>query len=298
MAEALTMTESLLLARDQDVQPWHLVTVLVLDRPIAKADLATRIAERIAYAPRFRQKVIGVPVPTWVDDTGLRIAGHLHEVTLQADESFESWLGGTLNRPIDRVHPLWDAWLVDGLGGRTTALVVRASPALVDGAEHIHLVQELLDSDPVPVAGPAPEWEPTPAEPPGLGDLWGFLNNPVGALRDVATGLTGLAATGLRHASAAAQPRFVAGVEVDLDAVRHVRDQHGVTTHDVLLAMATAGVRGWLMDRGDSFRDPVALVPLGTADDPEHPITGSEIHCGAIRQPTAVGELGLLGRGR
>lgn len=70
MAEALTLREAGLIARDQEAQPWHVATVLQLDGPVAKADLAVRIAERIAYAPRFRQKISGERRPAGATTPG------------------------------------------------------------------------------------------------------------------------------------------------------------------------------------------------------------------------------------
>ncbi|MDQ7993835.1 MAG: WS/DGAT domain-containing protein, partial [Propionicimonas sp.] len=61
-------------------------------------------------------------------------------------------------------------------------------------------------------------------------------------------------------------PHHVAGVEVDLGTLAAVRRRYGCTTHDVLLAAATAGVRGWLADQVGVLEDVVALVPLAVTE--------------------------------
>lgn len=257
------MREAVLLARDQAAQPWHLTTVLQLDGPISRADLAVRIAERIGYAPRFRQKPGGTPA-AWVDDAGMRVTGHLRQLTLPEGERFEDWLAADLSVRIDRFHPLWDCRIVDGLAGQHTAVVFRVQPALIDGDEQVHLVQELLDDAPNPITGPAPDWQPAEETDAGVA---GLLANPLRALRDTAAGLAGMAASGLRQAAAETAPRHVAGVQVALDQVRRVRSRHGVRTHDVLLALATAGIREWLTANQRPWEDPLALVPLAVDDE-------------------------------
>jgi hypothetical protein len=86
-------------------------------------------------------------------------------------------------------------------------------------------------------------------------------------LREAAAGLSGLAEAAARSARAAPVTRYVAGAEVDLALVEGARRRHACTTHDVLLAIATAGIRGWLLDGGEPLRDLVALVPLATPDE-------------------------------
>ncbi|MBK8459727.1 MAG: wax ester/triacylglycerol synthase domain-containing protein [Micropruina sp.] len=285
---ALTLSEALLLARDQAVQPWHVVAVLILDRPISRDELAMRIAERIGYAPRFRQQVSGTGVQSWTDDTGFRIAGHLREVTLQPGSPLEEWVSAELGRPLDRLHPLWDATLVSGLGGRRVALVVRVHPALIDGVDNVHLLQELLDDLPDPIVGPAPQWTPTPADEPGLGSVFGALSDPLRTLREAAAGLSGMAESAARNAQATQVPRYVAGAEVELALVERAKHRHGGTTHDVLLSIATAGVRGWQLDGSEPLRDLVALVPLAVADEERTSAIGCRLSAQFISLPVTA----------
>lgn len=274
MAQPLTLREAVLLARDTAAQPWHVLTVLVLDGPIGREELSLRIAERIAYTPRFRQKLLGTGVQSWADDSGFRVGGHVREVELAPGARFEEWLGDLLAVPIDRLHPLWDAAVVSGLEQGRTAVVFRVHPALVDGNEHVHLLQELLDDRPTPIEGPAPSWTPTTEDGGGL--LAG-LSDPFRFLQNAAAGLTGLAESGFRQATAVSLRRVVAGVRVELADVRRARAAYGCTVHDVLLALATAGVREWFIDQEEEFGDPVALVPQAVLDDDHTSAVGCQV---------------------
>lgn len=266
MSDPVTVTEAALLARDQESQPWQQAVVAVLSGPLDRADLINRVRERIEYSPRFRRLVDGWPVPTWVDDPHFSVAGHVHEEALAPGQRLEDWLAERLARPLERVHPLWEATLVQGLAPGTQALVVRAHPALVDGYDNVHLLQELFDTEPGPVEATAGEWQPSDTRAPGLGDLVGALNAPLKAVAGAATGLLGMVENAVRTVSASPREHHIAGVEVDLDVLAEVRTAFGCTTHDVLLALAGAGVRGWLLDHGRALEDPVALVPLAVQE--------------------------------
>ena len=267
MSDVVTVTEAALLARDQEVQPWQQAFVVILQGSLTRDQLVTRVGDRIGYAPRFRRRVSGVFPQGWVDDEGFALSGHIREAALGPGQRLEEWLAERLNSPLDRAHPLWDAWLVSGVGEGLTALVVRSHPALVDGYDNVHLLQELFDDQPTQISGTAPPWRPTSTATPGLPDLLVGLDDPVGAAMTAFAGLGGLVENAVRTLGAQPTPRFVAGVEVDLDVLADVRSAFACTTHDVLVALATAGVRGWLVDHGRELRDPVALVPLAIAEE-------------------------------
>ncbi len=266
MSDPVSVTEAALLARDQANQPWQQAFVLVLSGEVTRTDLIERIRDRIGYAPRFRRRVDGWPVPGWVDDENFSVGGHVREVTLEPGQRLEDWLSARLAVSRDRTHPLWEATLVHGLGGGGQALVLRSHPALVDGYDNVHLLQELLDEHPEPIRPAVAEWRAAETTPPGLGDLVGGLGDPLRAVSNAASGLIGMVENAVRTLAASPRPQHVAGVEVDLDVIAAVRQAFGCTTHDVLLALAAAGVRGWLVDHQRGLVDPVALVPLAVQE--------------------------------
>ncbi|MFT4217395.1 MAG: wax ester/triacylglycerol synthase family O-acyltransferase [Micropruina sp.] len=268
MAAPVTRAEALLLARDQPAQRWHQLSLLVLDGPPLPASEITRlIGQRIGYAPRFRQKLAGTGLQSWIDDRGFNLAGHLRTTALPAGTTIESWLAGQLASPLDRLHPLWDATILTDLPGGAWALSVRAHPALIDGADNVHLLHELLDEQPTPIAGEVPDWQPSSDDAPGLSGLLRNLNDPLQALQDVAAGLGGLAEYGVRQVTTAPAARQVAAVECPLAELKKVAKGASCAVHDVIVALATAGVRGWQIANDRLLHDPVALIPLAVGDD-------------------------------
>mgnify|MGYP000855277055 CR=1 FL=1 len=266
MSDPVSVTEAALLARDQESQPWQQAFVAMLSGPLTREQLIDRVTERIGYAPRFRRLVTGWPLPTWVDDVGFSVGGHVREATLAPGERLESWLSAKLQSGLDRAHSPWEATLVHGIAPGTTALVVRTHAALVDGYDNVHLLQELFDEYAEDITDVDDAWQPSAAEAFGVADVLSGLNDPLQALKSAATGLVGMVENAVRTASATARPQHLAGVEVDLDALAAVRERFGCTTHDVILALATAGVRGWMVEHNRELVDQVALVPLAVAE--------------------------------
>lgn len=276
MSDLVTITEAALLARDQQVQPWQQAAVVLLQGRLSRDQVIARLAERLDFAPRFRRVVAGVLPQAWLDDESFVVSGHVRQTRLEPGHRLEQWLQERLAEPLDRAHPLWDAWLVDGVGEGRQALVVRIHPALVDGYDNVHLLQEVFDDQPGEIA-PAPQpRRPTRTSPPGITDLLAGLDDPLRAVADAVAGVGGLVENAVRTLGAEPRPHHVTGVEVDLDVLADVRTAFGCTTHDVLLSLATAGIRGWLVDTSRPLHDVVALVPMAVA---EEDVLGSAIGC-------------------
>ncbi|MBN9103387.1 MAG: DUF1298 domain-containing protein [Propionibacteriaceae bacterium] len=266
MSEPVTVAETSLLARDQERRPWQQALVLTLAGGLTRTELTARLAERISYAPRFRRVVAGWPIAGWVDDANFNLAGHIGEVTLGRDERLEDWLELHLATALPRSHPLWAATLIQDPARGSQSVVVRVHPALVDGYANIHLFSEALDEEPEDSVGTTPEWTATQTNPPEVTDLLDGLADPVGAARTAVAGVLGIFENGLRSLATEPRPQHLAAAEVDLAHVARVKKAFGCSTHDVLLALATAGVRGWLAEHNRPLVDPTALVPLAIAE--------------------------------
>lgn len=305
MAEPLSQTEIASLSRGVGGTPWHLTFVDVFSPPTPEATLTLsevvdRVNDRLPFAPRFRQRIREtVTGLDWVDDTDFDILRHVRRVTLDAPGSLTQvtdLVAAGMTTPFEAAHPQWDLVLVDGLRGGQVALVCRSHPSYVDGGDHVHLLHELYDDEPVPERPRPAEWEPMPE--PNTGDdlvsgVMGSLNDPVGMLGRVGSrlvrgvgqgvewaqsqGLAGL----LRREPVAPMTRYAGGVLVHLAAVNRVRDASGVTTHDVLMALVTAGLRQWQTQLGAEPSDVVALIPLAVRERGRVP---SSIGCAVAPQ--------------
>jgi diacylglycerol O-acyltransferase len=111
-------------------------------------------AARLADFPRFRQRVVErglpVPLPHWEDMPDFDIGQHLHHVALPPPggrRALERLLSDIASSPLDRLQPLWQVHVIDGVG-RGSALVTRFHHCMGDGTSMTALSMRLYDSAP------------------------------------------------------------------------------------------------------------------------------------------------------
>ena len=171
MGERLRARDLAFLTGETPTRPAHNATVEIFDPGTSGFDhdtLTRLIADRIAFVPRYRQRVRRVPGhlanPVWADDphfdlglprapVGAAPPGH-------AWSSCGSWSARIVSRPLDRHRPLWEVYFVEGLEGGRVAVLTKAHQALVDGAQIVDLAQVLLDPTPERRELGADDWRP------------------------------------------------------------------------------------------------------------------------------------------
>jgi len=297
------------LEQETPLLPMHAGEVALFDggRTGVDADRITQlIAERIALVPRYRQRVQPVPwglaQPVWVDDTSFDLATHVRRAALPqpgTEEQLCELVARLMSRPLDRAHPLWEVYLVEGLAPRRFALVSKTHHALVDGVTALDLLQVLLEATAEPAAVATPRWQAAP--PPGPAELLAgavvdLARDPRAALRAAAGAAAaganlalGVARSGARMGGTVAgvvrtsqrtpfnvevtgQRRF-AMVDTDLEVYRGVRRSRQCTINDVVLAVVTGALRRWLLSRGSPVTSGTivrAVVPVRVSD-PDQP---------------------------
>jgi diacylglycerol O-acyltransferase len=284
----------------------HVGSVALFDVPEGGFDherLVRLIGQRIAYVPRYRQRVRDVPFglgrPVWVDDEYFDLTYHVRRSALPRPGSMhqlEELVARLMSRPLDRSRPLWEMYLVEGLEGDRFALVTKTHQAMVDGIGAVDLVQVLLDDTAdVSAVVPAP-WRPAP-EPSAIelmaSTVTETLTRPTAAfaaaqattedfasaVMAVTSRIGGLITTVFDAAKGNAQTplnvpigihRRFATADFALSDVKVVRDALGVSINDVLLATAAGGLREWLISRGnpvDAHHSLKVLVPISTPGD-------------------------------
>jgi diacylglycerol O-acyltransferase / wax synthase len=203
MPQRLTPLEVSLLALDTAHAPAHVGTVDIFDAGPEGFDyerLIALIRERIAFVPRYRQRVRGIPAqlagPVWVDDENFDLTFHVRRSALPHPGSLaqlREFVGRVLARRLDRSRPLWEMYLVEGLEDNQFALVAKSHLCLVDGIDNVEIGQVLVDSTTHShsVLGAGAEiasWDPAP-EPSSLELLAGALlenaQDPAMALQNV-----------------------------------------------------------------------------------------------------------------
>ena len=189
MPQRLTPLEVSLLALDTAHTPGHVGTVDIFDAGPDGFDyerLIALIRERIAFVPRYRQRVRDIPArlagPIWIDDENFDLTFHVRRSALPRPGSLDQlreFVGRVLARRLDRSRPLWEIYLVEGLEDNQFALVAKSHLCLIDGIDNVEIGQVLLDGTAHPHAVPGASaevssWHPAP-EPSSLELLAGAL---------------------------------------------------------------------------------------------------------------------------
>jgi len=316
MGERLRARDLAFLTAETPTTPRHNATVEIFDPGTSGFDhetLTRLIEDRIAFVPRYRQVVRGVPAnvanPVWVDDPHFDLAYHVRRSALPRPgtlEQLRELVARIVSRPLDRQRPLWEVYFVEGVADGRVAVLSKAHQALVDGAQIVDLAQVLLDRTPERRELGADEWHPgrpvsatallaeavrdTVASPQTAVDTARSAADTVArgigtAARRAGTVVNALANRRSEHdtpiSGSLSQQRRFETVRRSLADHRAVRDAHGATVNDVVLATVTGGLRAWLMARGESLgglRQVRAVVPVSVHDQElEATSVGSQI---------------------
>jgi diacylglycerol O-acyltransferase len=257
------------------------------DRPAPSFEqLRDHISRRLHRAPRYRQRLAGVPLglarPVWVDDDRFDVTRHVRRASTT---SLRELAGDVLSIPLARERPLWELWISDPLDDGRVGIVGKAHHCMVDGIAAVELAALLLDPAPDSPPDPPDEWEPAAA--PGAARR--LADGLVDRARDqlsLAGDAVRLAASPGRLAGGAqragrallsslapANPvgalndpispyRALATLGRPLEQLRAIKRAFGCTVNDVVLAASCGGVRRYLERHGEEPGSLKAMVPV------------------------------------
>ena len=275
-------------------------------------ELLEHVESRLALVPRFRQRVQATPLqitnPVWADDPGFDLEWHVRHVALPrpgSTDQLRELVGRVMSTPLDLERPLWQLYLVEGLERGRHAYISKTHHALVDGVSAVDVGTIMLDPNPEGTEMPIPEerWDPDVPSPELLfvRAATERISTPMRAARKAALGalsmpretagrvmrtaesFAGLAAGGPTAPRTflneeIGRDRRVAFVRTELDALKRARGETGATVNDVILAVATGGLRRLFERRGEAVPDQlVALVPMSIRRSDEHLELGNRI---------------------
>jgi diacylglycerol O-acyltransferase / wax synthase len=292
----MSMQDASFLHIESDEVPMHVGAVSIFEGPPPPhADVLSMIDEKLALVPRYREIVRFVPLalarPVWVDDPHFNLGYHVRRTALPrpgGDDELRALVGRVMSQNLDRAKPLWEMWVVEGLGEDRWALVSKVHHAMVDGVASTDLMTVLLDREPTPERREPSRWKPEPlpssarlladavverAANPFLAaqQLAATLRAPrqlAGVLGDTSRGLAGFASVARRGETSSLNGplgphRRWGWARGRLSDVQLVRRAFGGTVNDVVLAAITEGFRELLSSRGEPVdRVLRTLVPV------------------------------------
>lgn len=320
--ERLSALDAMFLDVEDRSAHMHVGSVSVFEgRPPAYRELLAHIASRLDRVPRYRQRLAFVPLglgrPAWIDESELDLEYHVRHTALPApggDEALKRLSARLFAQRLDRDKPLWELWLIEGLGEDRFAVLMKTHHCMIDGVSGVDLATVLLDPEPSAAPPPeAPPWTPRPA--PGRAELLAAsareqLVRPLGFARDafeptseahravleLAGGLRpllGLSQMGRAPRSSLNRPigphRRWEMVALDLAAVKRAREALGGTVNDVILAAVSGALRRLLEGRGERPEGELrVLVPVSVRRPEARGTLGNQV--AAVFCPLPVGE--------
>src|SRR5271165_1458599 len=136
-SERMSPVDTWWLRMDRPHNLMTIVTVWILEGPVALDRLEKQLGERHLTYRRYRQKVeFARGGPYWVDDARFDLAHHMRRVRLPGrggKEALERFVGDLASEPFDFNHPLWTIHIVEKYEGGA-AVVLRWHHAMADGA--------------------------------------------------------------------------------------------------------------------------------------------------------------------
>ena len=302
--QRLSPQDAAFLHLEDAVSHMNIGAVAILEGPAPGYEaLARMIRAHLPSVPRYRQKVHFVPIalgrPVWVDDPHFNLGYHLRHTALPSpggDQELRNLVARVMSQQLDRGKPLWEMWIVEGLGEQRWAVITKVHHCMVDGVSGMELLSVILDSERDPEPPPPDDWRPE-RQPMGvelaLEALARRAVSPYEQLRAArfaasspvrGAGTAIATARGLWAMAGAVAPpppsslngaigphRRWAWARSQLSDVRRVRGAFGGTVNDVVLTIVAGGFRALLAARGESTqRDVRTLVPVSVRSGEEH----------------------------
>ncbi len=302
--DRLSPLDSLFLHVEDGVTHMHIASCAIFEgRPPPYEDVVGLIASKLPLLRRYRQRVRFPPAnlgpPVWVDDPHFDLTYHVRHSALPppgGEEELNNLMGRLMEVELDRDHPLWEAWMIEGLTGDRWALISKVHHCMVDGVSGTDLMVQLLDESPRQAAPPPESWMPAP-EPSaarlafdGMVDALSIPARQMQAagalarrpresyvvLRGVVEGAVALGRglqppTPLSIEGTIGRHRRWATARADLAELKAIRRGFGGTVNDVALAVIAGAFRDLLLARGDPVDGATlrTLVPVSVrpADD-------------------------------
>jgi len=272
-------------AEDEDPHTsMAIASIAVFEGPCpAHEEVLASIAGRLPLVPRYRQKLRTVPFrlgrPVWVEDPHFDIRYHIRRTALPApggDRQLADLMARVMSQRLDRDHPLWEYWVVEGLAQDRWALISKLHHCLADGVSGTDLYRVILDLSPEP-SPPVADDRTVTAEPSPLGlagqaaldtvilpareagtlsraaaDPVGFTRQAAGTVRAFAKLAPALwpAESSSLSGQIGRQRRYT-WARASLDDVKKIKRKLGGTVNDAVLAAISGGYRDLLLARGE-----------------------------------------------
>ncbi|MBW0014570.1 wax ester/triacylglycerol synthase family O-acyltransferase [Mycobacterium sp.] len=252
------------------------------------------IQGRLNKLEPFCYQLIEVPFkfhhPMWREHCEVDLDYHIRPWRLPAPggrRELDEAIGEIASTPLDRKHPLWEMYFVEGLANHRIAVVGKIHHALADGVASANLLARGMDLQLGPEGGPYVS-DPAPTTPQLMGsaiaDHLRHVARLPATIRYTAEGLRRVRQSSRKLSPELTRPfeppqtfinhmitpeRRFATATLSLADVKQTGKRLGATINDMVLSLSTGALRTLLL-RYDGRAEPVlASVPMSFDFSPE-----------------------------
>ncbi len=280
------------------------------------AEMAARIAGRLHLCPRFRQRVVPVPLgagePVWRDDPSFQLVNHVRVIPgLLDDNGVRRATDAFFTRPLRRDRPLWEIVLVPRVTGGRAAILGKIHHAMADGVAAVEIGMLLFDLSPAAEVPAPADWTPKGTEGSAklalaaVADtaleqfratrkMVGLGRSPARTIRVADTlrrAALSLAQDTLRRAPESyLNPqigpwRTLVTHRFELERLLRLKELRHVKLNDIVLAASAGALRRFARERGEQPVDLRAMVPVNVRGGDGEAATGNKLTFGFIELP-------------
>ncbi|MGD0701023.1 MAG: wax ester/triacylglycerol synthase family O-acyltransferase [Trebonia sp.] len=312
-------------AEDEDENTsMAIASIAVFQGPVpSHKEVMALIEDRLPFLARYRQKLHTVPFrlgpPVWADDPDFDLGYHIRRTALPEPGEYRQLadlMARVMSRRLDRDHPLWEYWVVEGLARDRWALISKVHHCMIDGVGATDLYRVILEpvSEPVQPPENQPATLPPSATSLAAGAAADMLELPLRQARALSAAVADPRRT-IRQATDAARAvarfspslwpavqsslsgnigaqRRYAWTRAPLEDVKTIKREFGGTVNDVVLAAISSGFRALLLDRGEEPmpHEVPSLVPVSVRAPGDQDSFGNQVSAMVTNLPVHIAD--------
>ena len=152
--ERLSPLDASFLYLDGEVTCNQGVAYQVAEGPIDFERLVDEMQRKVRYVDRLRQSAVFAPFnlfhPTWEFDLEFDIRNHVKRIVVEPagdDTQYNETISRIFRTPLDRRHPLWAMYVIDGRADGRSAFLVVIHHCVSDGVGFARIATAFYDAD-------------------------------------------------------------------------------------------------------------------------------------------------------
>ncbi len=324
----LSGADSLFIFNESGARHQHTLKIAIIDpagadTPVTFEALRAQMAEALGLLEPFHWRLVRVPFdlanPYWAEVGDVDFDYHVRRATVAppgGPRELAEVISTIASTGLDRDHPLWQVWFVEGLATGHIAYVAKVHHSLADGLSSAQLLAEIADehADTTPMP-PTVSLAGEPVPPPAA-MLRRGMRDSAQLLRALPALLarTGRYSVALRARSRAGEPgaakpfagphtrfdrpltpnRGFAYEMFPLDEVKRVGRAFDARVTDVVVAMVSGALRRYLLRHGElPDRSLTAAIPVSVRKPEEARAWGNRVASWYVALATDVPDPGL-----